>query len=306
MDTLFNISERAAGNAAGKNTPEQKAVEFYEKNGWYISDFVFDSALMDACVESAERIYRGEYDHVQPWSDSPLFPNFRKPYTERTELRVDQFPSFHSDFIRQVTHSPEVAAIAANLLRTDEIRYYKDILIGTPTQEYVDKSAIGWHIDSSYWPTCLPEKMLTVYVPLQDRTEKNGTLVMINGSHKWVNKSFNITAEFGDFEKIRRKYENQGYRIEMEPMPHKRGQVSFHSSLVIHATYPNVTNEFQHTIVSGLQANENRFVPSPMKRLNKSLVVNINDEISPLLHDGSPDIRNSSFYPLLYPAKKNN
>lgn len=303
MGTEPKINE-AIQQQAGGEKPVNDALAFYEKNGWYISDFIFDSDLMDECVEAAEKIYRGEYDQVQSWSDSPLFPNFRKPYTERTELRVDQFPCFHNNTIRKVTHSKEIAALAALLMRTEEIRYYKDILIGTPTEEYVEHSAIGWHIDSSYWPTCVPEKIVTVYVPLQDRNERNGTLVMISGSHRWVNKTFNITADFHDFEKIRNKYENLGYDIEMQPLIHKRGQVSFHSSLVIHATYPNVTDEFQHTIVYGLQAKENRFVPSPMKRFDKSLVVNLNDEIGPLLPDGKPDLQNNSFYSLLFPEQK--
>jgi hypothetical protein len=278
----------------------QTAVDFYDKTGWYISDLFIDDETIEECILAAEGIYHGRYDRVQPWSDSPLIPNFRKPYTERSELRVDQFPCFHSDAIKKITHSPQVAALAADLMKTDEVRYYKDILIGTPTEEYVEQSAIGWHIDSSYWPTCNAEKIITVYVPLQDRDEKNGTLVMVSGSHRWVNKSFNLTADFKDFEKIRRKYDKEGYDIELHPLIHKRGQVSFHSSLVIHATYPNVTPEFQYTVVFGLQAKENSFTPSPLKRFNKSLVVNLNDEIGPTLPDGTPDLADNEFYPLLY------
>lgn len=280
------------------------AVEFYDKTGWYISDLFLDDATIEDSILAAEGIYHGSYDHVQEWSDSPLFPNFRKPYTGRNELRVDQFPSFHSDAIRKITHSPQIAAIAAQLMKTEEVRYYKDILIGTPANEFIDHSAIGWHTDNSYWPTCFAEKLITVYVPLQDRDERNGTLVMVSGSHRWVNQSFNLTADFHDFEKIRKKYHNEGYDVELHPLPHKRGQVSFHSSLVIHATYPNTTDEFQYTVVFGLQAKENRFVPSPLKRFNKSLVVNVNDEIGPKLPDGTPDLTNEDFYPLLYKSQQ--
>jgi hypothetical protein len=277
-----------------------EAIEWYDRTGWYISDLVLEESLLDECIDAAERIYQGEYDQVQPWSTSPLLPNFGRPYAERNQLRVDHFPSFHSDIIRKVTHSPAIAAQAAQLLKTDEVRYYKDILIGTPTEEYIEGSAIGWHLDKSYWPTCVPEQMITVYVPLQDRDETNGTLVMVSGSHKWVNQSFNLTADYHDFEKIREKYRRLGYEVQQHPLRHVRGQVSFHSSLVIHATYPNTTAEFQHTIVFGLQGKSNRFIPSPLRRFNKGMVVNVNDEIGPRLSDGTPDIRDNDFYPVLF------
>jgi len=276
-------------------------VDFYDRTGWFISDLIIEDDVLDACIRAAEGMYEGKYETEMEWSQHPGV-NFGKPYTDRTQLRVDQFPSFHLSAVKKITHSPEIAAIAGQLLKADSMRYYKDIFIGTPRQAPQANSAIGWHTDISYWPTCIPERMITVYVPLQERNKDNGTLIMVNGSHKWVNRSFNITAEFDDFEKIKNKYEKKGFKIETRDLPHRRGQVSFHSSLVIHATFPNVTDEFQHTVVFGLQANDNRFIPSPMKRFNKNLVVNINDEISPVLPNGIPDIRNQDFYPILWSA----
>lgn len=275
-------------------------VEFYQRNGWYISDYIIDQDSIDRCIEAAENIYRGQYDHIQPWSRSPHIQNFATPHTDRSRLRVDQYPSFHSDAIRTIVHSWPVAALAANLLKTTQIRYYKDILIGTPALDIGSQSAIGWHTDISYWPTCIPERMITVYVPLQDRDRHNGTLVMINGSNHWPGQSFNLTVSFDELDKIKRKYEQQGYSVQLCDLPHKKGQVSFHSSSVIHATHPNTSEQFQYTIVYGLQARENRFVPSPLKRLNKSMVINLNDEIGPRLADGTPDITNDDFYPVLF------
>lgn len=277
----------------------RESVELYARTGWYVSDYVIDGESVDRCVAAAERIYRCEYDRTQPWSSSPHIGNFNQEYADRTRLRVDQFPSFHSDAIKRVVHSLEIAALAAQLLQTDEVRYYKDILIGTPTRG--GQSAIGWHTDISYWPTCVAERMITVYVPLQDRDERNGTLLMIEGSQRWASRSFNITADFDQLDRLKKRYEAQGHRVELHALPHRKGQVSFHSSLVVHATYPNTTDEFQHSIVFGLQARNNRFVPSPMKRLDPSVVVNLNDEIGPRLPDGTPDIKNDDFYPILYP-----
>lgn len=277
-----------------------KDVEFYARTGWYLSDHVVEEALIDRCVASAERIYRCQYDRTQPWSASRHINTFNRPYTDRTQMRVDQFPSFHDDAIREVVRSPEIAEIAAQLLRTDEVRSYKDILIGTPAKD--GDSAIGWHTDASYWPTCAAERMITIYVPLQERDRHNGTLLMVNGSHQWVNRSFNISARFEEFEKLRSRYQAQGHPVELCPMPHRKGQVSFHSSLVVHATYPNVTDEFQHSVVFGLQARDNRYIPSPLKRLDPTLVVSLNDEIGPKLPDGTPDLKDDDFYPVLYRA----
>ncbi|MCC6559510.1 MAG: phytanoyl-CoA dioxygenase family protein [Polyangiaceae bacterium] len=274
-------------------------IEFYHRTGWLVSDHVIDGDLVDLCVQAAERIYRCEHDRVQPWSASPHIKNFNEPYADRTRLRVDQFPSFHSDAIRRLVCSPEIGAIAAALLGTDEVRYYKDILIGAPTGRH---SSIGWHTDISYWPTCVPERMITVYVPLEDRDERSGTLLMINGSQRWVKRSFNITADLGELDKIRKKYEAEGRFVELHALPHRRGQVSFHSSLVVHATYPNMTDVLQHSVVIGLQAGDNRFVPSPLKRLDRDMVVNLNDEVGPKLPDGTPDIKNDDFYPVVYRA----
>lgn len=277
-----------------------EGIEFYERTGWYISDYVLDPALIDACVDAAERIYRCQYDRTQPWSDSPLFSTFNQAYVDRVHLRVDQFPSFHNDIIKRVVHSPEIAALAAQLLATDEVRYYKDILIGAPTRG--TESSIGWHTDTSYWPTCVPERMITVYVPLQERDQHNGTLLMMSGSHRWVNRAFNITARFDELDRLKRKYEAEGQHVDLCPLPHKKGQVSFHSSLVVHATFPNATEVFQHSVVFGLQARNNRFVPSPLKRINPAAVINLNDEVGPTLPDGTPDLKNDTFYPVLYRA----
>jgi len=283
--------------------PEEDIL-FYEKSGWYISDLILDDATIERCIAAAEKIYDCDYDRTEEWSNSPHIKTFNVPYTDRTKMRVDQFPSFLSDPIREVVHSPEVAELTAQLLRSNEIRYYKDILIGTPAQgPNRSDSAIGWHTDISYWPTCIPERMITVYIPLQDRDEHNGTLAMVKGSQEWANLSFNITAEFDEFDKLKNKFEREGHPVDVIPLRHKRGQVSFHSSMVIHSTYPNTTPDFQYSIVFGLQASDNRYVPSKLKRLNPSIVVNLNDEIGPLLEDGSSDVKNDDFYPVLYPQQ---
>jgi hypothetical protein len=274
------------------------AVEFYDQTGWYVSDYTIPESELDACIAAAERIYRGEFDATHPWSFDPILGDTVRPYVDRSRLRVDQFPSFHSEVIRRVVHSPAIAAMCAQLLHTSEVRYYKDILIGVPNE--AKESSIGWHVDVSYWPTCVPERMITIYVPLQDRVESNGTLLMISGSHRWGLRNFNLTIRFDQVERLKARLESDGREVQLQPLPHRRGQVSFHSSLVVHATYPNVTPQFQHSVVFGLQAADNRFVPSPLKRFNCKAVINLNDEIGPKLADGVPDIKNDSFYPVLY------
>ena len=275
-----------------------EAIKFYEQSGWYISDYVLSDGEIEDCIRGAERLYRGDLDARYSWSSAAILGDTVRTYSDRSRSRVDQFASFHCGPIRRVVHSPVIACMGAQLLRSPEVRYYKDILISSAAESR--ESAIGWHLDISYWPTCIPERMITIYVPLQDRDVSSGTLLMMTGSQKWVSRHFNLALKFEEVEKLRAKFTAEGHPTELTPLVHRRGQVSFHSSLVVHSTYPNMTPVFQQAVVFGLQAADNRYVPSPLKRINPRAVINLNDEIGPKLPDGTPDVKNDEFYPVLY------
>jgi phytanoyl-CoA dioxygenase PhyH len=275
-----------------------EAIRFYEQAGWYISDYCLSDREIEECIAGAERLYRGEFDARYPWSSATMLGDTVRPYSDRSRSRVDQFASFHSDAIRRVVHSPVIAWMGAQLLRSPEVRYYKDILISSAAESR--ESAIGWHLDISYWPTCIPERMITIYVPLQDRDVSSGTLLMMTGSQRWATRHFNLNLKFDEVEKLRAKFAAEGHVTQLTPLIHRRGQVSFHSSLVIHSTYPNMTPVLQQAAVFGLQAADNRYVPSALKRINPRAVINLNDEIGPKLPDGTPDVKNDKFYPVLY------
>ena len=220
---------------ASESLPSERDIADYERHGWWISDIILPDALLDEAAEAALRYQSGErdrplpvasgYSDWQPTPDAPL-------------LRNNEFVSLQSDTFAKLSRQPIIGAIAARLARTSEIRLFDDQLIFKPpsaSAEPVAATAVGWHADHAYWGTCSSHNMLTAWIPFHDVNIERGTMVVIDGSHRWP---LHDSRYFNDHNLARLPSElaEAGYEVIEVPFAMRKGQVSFHHCWTLHAS----------------------------------------------------------------------
>jgi ectoine hydroxylase-related dioxygenase (phytanoyl-CoA dioxygenase family) len=90
------------------------------------------------------------------------------------------------------------------------------------------------------------ENGLFVWIPLCDITENNGAVLVLPGSHLWQNhqRSLNVSWVFEKHTKLLWKY--------MQPIYMNRGDILVWDTALIHASYPNFSNNIRIAITTTL------------------------------------------------------
>jgi ectoine hydroxylase-related dioxygenase (phytanoyl-CoA dioxygenase family) len=138
-------------------------------------------------------------------------------------------PGFHD-----ILWHPAFTVPASQLLG-GAVRFWHDQLFCKPPRQ---GGVVAWHQDYSYWTRTQPEAHLTCWIGLDDATEENGALMYIPGSHRW--NLLPITGLAGDMEAIMSVLtEEQKQQFEPVTVELKRGECSFHHSMVVHGSGVN-------------------------------------------------------------------
>jgi ectoine hydroxylase-related dioxygenase (phytanoyl-CoA dioxygenase family) len=280
-------------------TPEE--VAFYWKNGWVLSELVISPEWLQVCKEAAEEVYEGKYDYVHPWSSRKGIAGFSQRYDDRRNPRLDAYVSLHKRVFAAVMHAPEIGAYAARLIGATNIRLYRDTLLTAPAH---CNAGTGLHIDKNYWSTCSSDKLLTAWTTLEDCGPESGCLAFLSESHRGPRTSFIGKIAFDDTATLHRYFPDYDPARGLESVPHRRGQISFHSCLVLHGAHPNTSAVTRQALVIGLQDETNVYQHPPgLSRARASF--NTNDRVGPLRADGTPDYQCDDFYPLIYDGSAN-
>jgi ectoine hydroxylase-related dioxygenase (phytanoyl-CoA dioxygenase family) len=137
----------------------------------------------------------------------------------------------HSELVREFVFSRRLARIAAELLGVDGVRLYHDQAL------YKEPSGgiTPWHADQYYWPLAT-EKMVTVWVPLQETGMEMGPLAFAAGSHRF--SSGRDLAISDDSERaLAEALAEQDFPVVAEPFA--LGEVSYHLGWTFHRASPN-------------------------------------------------------------------
>ena len=95
---------------------------------------------------------------------------------------------------------------------------------------------------------------LTVWIPLEDVDEQNGTLFFLPGSHRWFNVLRSLTLPTG------RIASSNGLLQHIEKVNVKKGQaVVFHSG-AFHGSYPNQTNRDRIVVTANVLEKDSPFL----------------------------------------------
>ncbi len=123
----------------------------------------------------------------------------------------------------------------ASQLLGGAVRFWHDQLFLKPA---LHGGVVAWHQDYSYWTRTEPIAHLTCWIALDDSTVENGCLHYVPGSHRW--NLLPITGLTGDMDEMMTVL-SPGQREMFRPVPIelKRGECSFHHSLLVHGSYEN-------------------------------------------------------------------
>lgn len=279
-------------------TPEEMA--FYDKNGWLLTNLFITDEVIAELKQAAEELYNCRYDVQYSWSADKGNAGFNEPYLDRNVQRMDAYVSMHKHKIREVIQARSLAAYAAALMKTPLVRLYRDILLTMPPKPDAS-TGTGLHIDKNYWQTCSSDKLLSAWFSLEDCDPENGCLVVVSGSHKWKRTSFVKKFELNEVDKLRKLYPD--HEIEVVSVPHKKGQISFHSCLLMHGSHANTSNVVRQSFAAVYQDRDNHYLKGKLDERRQLINFNTNDRVGPKTAEGYPDYHHPEFYPVLYEAE---
>jgi ectoine hydroxylase-related dioxygenase (phytanoyl-CoA dioxygenase family) len=236
--------------------PSAEDVRFYQERGYYVSKKIFSDEEIDEAVYGSERFYAGERDFLLPSSVKP-FEGWKPE--DGDGLRINDYVSLQNAELSSLVRNPVLGAIAARLCGTESIRLWHDQMIFKPTDQAGTRTGIGWHTDRAYWQTCTSDQMLTAWIPFHDCDEQMGTLMFIEGSHRWSEsiepKNFHTT----DLSGLEEQLSAGGQPVVKVPMNISKGQVTFHHCRTIHGSDPNRSRSPRRSISVHLQDAANRY-----------------------------------------------
>ena len=153
---------------------------------------------------------------------------------EPTDGPLSYRPMMHltSPALTAVATGAHWAPIVLPLVGTGDARLYWEQAVAKPPQA---RTELPWHQDNGYTPL-VPEEYLTCWLSLDDAVVDNGCLWVIPGSHKQGTMKHHNGA--GPF-----RVGHDGPDVDGVPVPVSRGSVLVFSSLLMHRSGPNTTDD---------------------------------------------------------------
>ncbi|MEL6928986.1 MAG: phytanoyl-CoA dioxygenase family protein [Cyanobacteria bacterium J06600_6] len=275
--------------------PNDQDIEFFREHGWFVTQKVLSDELIDRIFVATEELYAGNKDAEIP---IPGCSNWK--YGDDTPVRNNEYISFQKKAFWQISLSPVIGAIAGKLMNTDTVRYFQDQLVSKePSVNHHETRStnVGWHTDRSYHSNCTSDKILTAWIPLHDVDCSHGSLVMVDGSHKWSQTDHIRGFNHENHAEIEQDFLRQGKQFQKVPLVLKKGQISFHNSSIIHGSFQNRSKIMRRALVLNLQDGDNRHQPywNNGKQINHFL-----DSFCRQQANGLPDYTDPAIFPVVW------
>ena len=228
-------------------------LEFYE-SGFLCPGRIFNDNELDALrglvasVQNRERDEGRVYDLLDP----DLWPDVDEPRPEGAGPVEFVFNLWRVEpEIRAFVFNPTLARWAAQLIGTRRVRLLEDNVL---TKAPESGGELKWHQDFPYWPLAQPNAV-TAWVALDDTDAHNGAMHMAVGSHLAGER---LPAVFGTGTPylqdqrpaaVKPIEDPEALGLEVRTLKLAAGEVSFHSSLVWHASGPNLSDRPRRALV---------------------------------------------------------
>ena len=279
--------------------PTEEDVNFFQEHGWFITKKVFSDELIDKIYEVSQEFYEGIKDTELPYKNG--YGNWQKE--DGGTIRNNEHISLQKKAFCQLTLNPIIGMIAGKLAKTSEIRLWQDQIITKEPTPKTNNSKVGWHIDSSYVSNSTSKKLLGAWIPLHDVTEKQGPLVVIDRSHKWIGNEHMRSFNHDNHQQIEAEFTKQGKEFKKIPIVLKKGQMSFHDGLLVHGSYSNTSNSSRLAILVSLQDKNNHYQEfwNNGKQIRHFL-----DRLCHKQPNGLPDYTDPAIFPVLWSDNSKN
>lgn len=231
--------------------PDQKDVDFYKQNGYWISPKIITDERLEELKQHMDKVYRGEFETgKEPWTYWNGEPGLRQTNN-----------SYWADYtLQELATDRTIGAIAASLMETDTVRVWHDQLLYKPGGGDANvKANVGWHQDYHYWQCAAEPTLVTAWIAFDDVTVENGCMQVVPESHQWGLLNVNDFYD-SDLEKQKREMQlPDGKSFAPIPLEMKAGQVSFHHAMLIHGSGPNHSARPRRSMTVHLMAGETRY-----------------------------------------------
>lgn len=199
----------------------------YTRNGFYIRERLLTEAECDELKAEAVRVLRER----------------AKPAASVYVGAAAVSPLFY-----KLADDPRVVAILRAILPGGVMFLSDKIVYKSGAKTF----ATPWHIDAFYWRGTRPK--LSIWIPLDDASADNGTLIVVPGSHTrdWDHVAGDSTKTNNEFgrEIARRQWAESDEVVCNIP----RGSAVFFSDRLAHASCPNTAGRDRYTIISTYHA----------------------------------------------------
>ena len=290
--------------------PAEGDVAGYREHGFWISPVIIPGEVLDAAERGMERFYAGERDLELPgagaaglggWTPADgadhsgstrLTP--RRDPEQSSGLRKNDYSSLVVRELADLVTHPAIGACAARLSGSDTIRLWHDQLLYKPVDRAGMAANVGWHTDRQYWLSCTSDEMLTAWVAFHDVDEANGTISLLDGSHRWDVDGLDFFSQNMELRSLAEK-------ARVRPAAMRRGQVSFHHCRTVHGSGPNHGTGPRRSLAIHLQPGDNRWRRHVDPAGN--VVSHGNDQL--VRHvGGQPDYADPRVCPQLWPSHR--
>ena len=263
--------------------PTDSDIEHYNEHGWYVSKKIFTDDEIDAVTDATiNRFYDGQFDELP----RDAFKDYKIPLCTGLPLRKSDYASFYCKPLFDLVRKPILGMIAERLCGSQPRLWHDQLLWKEPASK--DQPAnVGWHTDRGYWKTCASKNMLTAWIPFHECGESNGTITMIDGSHKWPDNTENLDFFSNDLAGLEKKFDTGNNEIKKIPIDLPKGHVSFHHCLTIHGSGPNNGTEPRRSIAVHIQDAANHW--QEYHHENGTLAQHDNDGFCRKTNEGTPD-----------------
>jgi ectoine hydroxylase-related dioxygenase (phytanoyl-CoA dioxygenase family) len=201
----------------------REQIDFYAGNGYVKLPSVFSAELL----EHFRRVISGRVAELSV----DAVPMDKRSTYGKAFLQVMNLWT-ESEAVKEFVFGRRLARIAAELMGTTGVRLYHD--------QALYKEAGGgitpWHADQYYWPVS-SDKMVTVWIPLQDTQLAMGPLAFCEKSHRF---QLGRDLEISDESELTLKEALKQFQTEESGFD--LGEVSFHAGWTFHRAGANSTD----------------------------------------------------------------